>query len=131
MQIFRILGIAILGATLAVMLKPLRPELAVLVAIATGVIVLMHAVIELTGLLDTLRALAGEYGVDTGYIGTLLKILGVAYAAQFGAQICADAGESAIAGKVELFGRILILAAAAPAVLTALGSAVRMLRSLP
>ena len=131
MQIFRILGIAILGTTFAVMLRQLRPELSAIVGMATGLIVLLLAIGELTGLMDTLRALAAEYGVDTGYIGTLLKIMGVAYAAQFGAQLCADAGESAIAGKVELFGRILIMAAAMPAVVTALGAAVRLLRMLP
>ena len=131
MQIFRIVGIAVLGATLAVTIRSFRPELSMLVAIATGVIVLLCALNELTGLLDSLRALADSYGLDTGYIGTLLKIMGVAYAAQFGAQICTDAGESAIAGKVELFGRILILAAAMPAVATTLGSAMQLLRSLP
>lgn len=130
MQIFKILGIAILGTTLAVMLRPLRPEASILVGIVTGLLVLLSAIAELTGLMDALRALFAEYGVDAGYIGTLLKIMGVAYAAQFGAQICTDAGESAIAGKVELFGRILIMAAAMPAVVTSLGAAVQLLRSL-
>ena len=131
MQIFEVLGIAILGTVMSAMLRPLRPELSILVGAATGLIVLASAVGELTGVFDTLRALADEYGVDTGYIGTLLKILGIAYAAQFGAQICTDAGESAIAGKVELFGRVLILAAAIPAAATTLGTAIRLLRTLP
>ena len=131
MQIFEILGIAILGTIMAVLLRPLRPELSILVGAATGLIVLLCAIGEVSGLFDTLASLAETYGVDTGYLSTLLKIMGVAYAAQFGAQICADAGEGAIAGKVELFGRILILSAAMPAAVTTLGAAVRLLRSLP
>lgn len=131
MQIVRILGIALLGVILAATVRPIRPELAMLIGIATGVIVLFNAIAELTGLIDALRALAAQYGVDTGYVGTLLKILGIAYAAQFGSQICADAGESAVAGKVEMVGRILILAAAVPAAAMTLGTAVGLLQTLP
>lgn len=131
MELFRILSIAILGATLAVLVRPLRPEMAVLIGAATGVVVLLHAIGEVTGVLETLRNLGAAYGVDGGYVGILLKIIGIAYAAQFGAQICSDAGESAIAGKVELCGRVLILAAALPAVATTLGTAAGLLKSLP
>ncbi len=131
MELFRILSIAILGAALAVLVRPLRPEMAILIGAATGVIVLLYAVGEVTGVLDTLRRLGEAYGVDSGYIGVLLKIIGIAYAAQFGAQICSDAGESAIAGKVELCGRVLILAAALPVVVTTLGTAIGALNTLP
>ena len=131
MELFRILSIAVLGAALTVLVRPLRPEMAVLTGTATGLVVLLYALGEATGVLETLRALGEAYGVDSGYIGVLLKIIGIAYAAQFGAQICADAGESAIAGKVELCGRVFILAAALPAVTATLGTAVSLLRSLP
>ena len=131
MQIAKIIGIALLGAMLSVMVRPVRPELSMLIGVATGVIVLLYALAELVGLIDALKTLAARYGLDTGYIGTLLKILGVAYAAQFGAQLCSDAGENAVAGKVELFGRILILALAFPAAAVTLGTAVGLLGSLP
>ena len=131
MELFRVLSIAILGAALAVLVRPMRPEMAMLIAAATGLIVLLYAVGEATGVLETLRALGEAYGVESGYVGVLLKIIGIAYAAQFGAQICADAGESAIAGKVELCGRVLILAAALPAVAATLVSAAELLKTLP
>lgn len=130
MELFRVISLAVLGASLAVLVRPLRPEMAVLIGASTGVIVLLYALGEVSGVLDSLRSLAAAYGVDTGYVGILLKILGIAYAAQFGAQICTDAGESAIAGKVELCGRVLILAAALPAAVTTLGSAIGLLNGL-
>ena len=95
MRIFTIVGIAILGVSLAVTVRSFRPELAVLVGVVTGGVVLLSVIGELTGLIDTLRTLAEQYGVDTGYIGVLLKIIGIAYIAQFGVQLCKAAGEGA------------------------------------
>lgn len=131
MNIYQIIAVAVLGAALAMTIRPFRPEMALVVGICTGVLVLFYALAELTGVMDTLKTLGEQYGVESGYIGILLKIIGIAYAAQFGAQVCADAGETAIAGKVELCGRILILAAAMPATVMTLMNAVNLLNNTP
>ena len=128
MRIFTIVGLAVLGVTLAVTVRSFRPELSLLIGVSTGIVLLLSVVGELTGVIDTLRTVAQQYGVDDGYLGVLLKIIGVAYLAQFGVQICRDAGESAAAAKVELAGRILILSAALPAVVAMLSAAAELLR---
>lgn len=128
MRIFTIVGLAVLGATLAVTVRSFRPELSLLIGVSTGIVVLLSVVGELTGVIDTLRTVAQQYGVDDGYLGVLLKIIGVAYLVQFGVQICRDAGESAAAAKVELAGRILILSAALPAAVAMLSAAAELLR---
>lgn len=128
MRIFTIAGLAVLGVTLAVTVRSFRPELSLLIGVSTGIVVLLSVVGELTGVIDTLRTVAQQYGVDDGYLGVLLKIIGVAYLAQFGVQICRDAGESAAAAKVELAGRILILSAALPAAVAMLSAAAELLR---
>ena len=128
MRIFTIVGLAVLGVTLAVTVRSFRPELSLLIGVSTGNVVLLSVVGELTGVIDTLRTVAQQYGVDDGYLGVLLKIIGVAYLAQFGVQICRDAGESAAAAKVELAGRILILSAALPAAVAMLSAAAELLR---
>ena len=128
MRIFTIVGLAVLGVTLAVTVRSFRPELSLLIGVSTGIVVLLSVVGELTGVIDTLRTVAQQYGVDDGYLGVLLKIIGVAYLAQFGVQICRDAGESAAAAKVELAGRILILSAALPPVVAMLSAAAELLR---
>lgn len=128
MRIFTIVGLAVLGVTLAVTMRSFRPELSLLIGVSTGIVVLLSVVGELTGVIDTLRTVAQQYGVDDGYLGVLLKIIGVAYLAQFGVQICRDAGESAAAAKVELAGRILILSAALPAAVAMLSAAAELLR---
>ena len=128
MRIFTIVGLAVLGVTLAVTVRSFRPELSLLIGVSTGIVVLLSVAGELTGVIDTLRTVAQQYGVDDGYLGVLLKIIGVAYLAQFGVQICRDAGESAAAAKVELAGRILILSAALPAAVAMLSAAAELLR---
>lgn len=128
MRIFTIVGLAVLGVTLAVTVRSFRPELSLLIGVSTGIVVLLSVVGELTGVIDTLRTVAQQYGVDDGYLCVLLKIIGVAYLAQFGVQICRDAGESAAAAKVELAGRILILSAALPAAVAMLSAAAELLR---
>ena len=92
MRIFQpVVGLAVLGVTLALTVRSFRPELALLIGVATGIAVLLSVVGELTGVIDALRAAARQYGVDEGYLGVLLKIIGIAYLAQFGVQICRDA----------------------------------------
>ena len=131
MKIIEVLTVAVAGTSFAVLLRPVRPELSMVTGAVTGLAVLGMVLAELTGLVDAIREIAAENGVDGGYVGTLLKILGIAYLAEFGVGVCKDAGESAVAGKVELCGRVLILASAMPAAVSALGTAVSLLRELP
>lgn len=127
MGIFSIVAIAVCGASFAVLIRTYRPEFSVAVGVTTGVIVLLMTVGELTGILDTVSELSTRYGVDAGYFGVLLKIIGISYVAQFGSEICKDAGESAVASRVELCGRILILTAALPAAIAVLTIAAQLL----
>ena len=75
--------------------------------------------LPLADLIRLLRETAEKAGVGEGYFSVVLKVIGIAYLTQFGAQLCVDAGESAVAAKIELAGKILMMTAAAP-VLTGL-----------
>ncbi|WP_088011436.1 stage III sporulation protein AD [Gottfriedia acidiceleris] len=70
-------------------------------------------------LLDEIQKLANQASIKNVYVETLLKIIGIAYIAEFGVQITKDAGQGAIASKIELGGKVLILVLAVP-ILTAL-----------
>ncbi|MFY9520125.1 MAG: stage III sporulation protein AD, partial [Caldicoprobacterales bacterium] len=74
---------------------------------------------SLSVVIETISNLFNKSNMDSVYITTILKVIGIAYLADFGAQLCKDAGESAIAAKIELGGKILILLLAIP-ILTAL-----------
>jgi stage III sporulation protein AD len=50
------------------------------------------------------------------YFTSVLKITGIAYISEFGAEICRDAGEGAIASKIEMAGKVIIIALAIPVI---------------
>lgn len=119
MEMGRIIALGLIGVIFAVMLKKENPQISLLVSVVAGIMIFFSICTPLSGLIAILRDAAEKAGVSSGYFGIVLKVIGIAYLAQFGAQLCADAGEGAVAAKVELAGKILIMAASAP-VLTAL-----------
>lgn len=119
MEIGRIIALGLVGTTLAALLKKESPQLALLLASVTGVLIFFSVCGYLEGLLRMLQETAEKAGVGSGYFAVVLKVIGIAYLTQFGSQLCVDAGETAIGSKIELAGKILMLAAAMP-VLTAL-----------
>ena len=68
----------------------------------------------MASVLDALRTFTGRMNIDTVYISTVFRIVGIAYIAEFGAQVCKDAGENSIASKIELAGKVIILVLAVP-----------------
>lgn len=119
MEISKVIALGLVGTVFAVLLKKENPQMAMLVAAATGILIFLFLCAPLANLLTLLRETAEQAGVGEGYFGIVLKVIGIAYLTQFGAQLCADAGESAIASKIELAGKVLMMTAAAP-VLTGL-----------
>lgn len=119
MEISKIIALGLVGTVFAVLLKKENPQIAMLVAAATGILIFLMLCLPLGNLIALLRETAEEAGVGSGYFAIVLKVIGIAYLTQFGAQLCADAGEGAIAAKIELAGKILMMTAAAP-VLTGL-----------
>lgn len=115
----KIIALGLVGTVFAVLLKKENPQMALFVSAITGILIFLLLCAPLGDLIYLLRQTAERAGVGEGYFVIVLKIIGIAYLTQFGAQLCADAGESSIASKIELAGKILMMTAAAP-VLTGL-----------
>jgi len=119
MNITGIIALGLTGTVFSVLLKKENPQMAMLTAAATGILIFLMLCSPLGELLSLLQETAEEAGVGEGYFRIVLKVIGIAYLTQFGAQLCADAGETAVAAKIELAGKVLMMTAAAP-VLTGL-----------
>ena len=87
MNILKIIGIAIVAVTLILTVKAYRPEAALQISLATGVILLLIAAGTISGLIEKITAEAQKYGIDPGYFSVLIKTIGIAYIAQLGSQI--------------------------------------------
>jgi len=130
MTIFKIVGLSLAAVTVVLVLRAYRPELAVQAAVAAGVVLLLIAVTELSGVMAMIDQIVAKYGLNSEHIKVVIKVIGIAYLAQFAAQTCRDAGEGAIASKVELVGRVLIVTVAVPVVISILDVLGTLLHSL-
>ncbi len=127
LEIVQIVGLALVAAVLVVVLRPLRPEMALLLSVAAGVVLFLLVVDKVAAVVGVMRELAGRAGVNVLYLGLILKIVGIAYIAEFGAQVCRDAGEGALAAKVELAGKVLVLVLAVPVLVAVLDTLLALL----
>ncbi len=116
MSIFKILGVGIISVVFATLLKKYRPEFALLIPIIAYPIMFALIIPYLKAVLSMFEDIAAQVGVDIKYLGIVIKIIGAAYVTQFGAELCLDAGERAIASKIEFGGKIIIAAMSMPVV---------------
>lgn len=129
MNILSLAGLAIVGLLGPALARQVVPEMATLITIGLGVVLLALVVDSLGDAVDVLQGLAGNAGIKSDYIRVVLKVVGVSYITAFAAQMCRDAGESALAAKVELAGKVMILLTALP-VFKALAEAIEGLATM-
>ena len=127
MEIFQVVGIGLIGAILAVFVKERNKEAAVIVSLATGIIIFLFAVSRIGAVIEVLWKLAARAHVNVFFLTTVLKIIGISYIAEFGAQVCRDAGEGATAGKIEFAAKILVIILALPIIVAILESLLRLI----
>ena len=120
MDYWKIAALAVSAALLALIIRRVRPELGMTVALSAGAIVLLLAIPALGQLIGGLSALAATGGVSDRYMAQLFKVAGVALLMDFAAQTCRDAGEEGLAMKAELAGRVMLLTLALPSMRTLL-----------
>ncbi len=125
--IAQIVAVGLVAAILAITIKSQAPEFAFVISIAASVLIFVMIFPQLNLVIEALTNLAGQVNADMSYVGTVLKIVGIAYISEFGAQICTDAGESAIASKIEIGGKVIIMALSIPILLTLIDLIMTML----
>jgi stage III sporulation protein AD len=127
LEILQVVGLGIIATILIMLLKTYMPEMAVQVSIITGIAMFILIAVKLTAILDLLKTYTEKIDIDTQHINVLIKIVGIAYIAEFGSEICKDAGQSAIATKIELAGKVIIAALAFPIIASLLDLIVRIM----
>ncbi len=85
-----------------------------MLVVFTGCVIFFYLIDQIYAIISMIEKIAASAGVNMKYVETILKIIGIAYIAEFGAQLTKDAGQGAIASKIELGGKILILVMAVP-----------------
>ncbi|MCD7033199.1 stage III sporulation protein AD [Metabacillus sp. GX 13764] len=114
MEILQIVGIGLIATFLALIIKEQKPSFAFLLVVFSGCVIFLYLIDQVYQVVAMIEKIAVSANVNVMYVETILKIIGIAYIAEFGAQLTKDAGQGAIASKIELGGKILILAMAIP-----------------
>ncbi len=127
MEILQVVGMGLVSTILIVVIRQRQPEMALLLSLLVGVLLFLFLVNKIAVIIDILQQLASQADIKMEYLNVILKIIGVAYLAEFGAQICRDAGEGAIAAKVELAGKVIIMMMALPVMMMLLEAIMRLL----
>ena len=109
MDIFKICIIAIISVIVILTIKPQMANMSVLITIVSGVIIFMMIIHTLEKVITSILDIVSMLDIGIENIGIILKIIDISYICEFPSQICIDAGENAIASKIELAGKMLIM----------------------
>lgn len=120
-QIFQLIGIALITAVAALLVKGTKPELAFAITIAGSVILLLFVLEVFRGGIDIFAEITQMTGLDAVIVRTLLKMVGIGYLVEFSAGVLNDFGQNSLADKLIFCGKILVLILAVPILESVLG----------
>lgn len=114
MEIIRIVGIAIIGAITVSMLKTSKSEVAIVVSIATGIIVILSVMNIFGDTLKNLESIIEKTHVEQGLYSGIIKIVGIGYLVEYSSSICEDFDCKSISAKIKFAGKVIIFALSLP-----------------
>lgn len=114
MEIIKIVGIAIFAVVIIIILKSYRPEMALILSIVTGIAIMLFAIYKMSSVINILNDLIEKSGINKEFLFIIIKVMGIAYIVEFGKNICIDAGQSSIATKLEMAGKVIIVVLTIP-----------------
>lgn len=117
-MIFRIIVIALMGVILAMFLKTQKPEYSVFISLCIAILILFCVLGLFLSAKEQLSSLSAFLTQDNQYFGLLFKMIGITYLSEFCSGICKDAGYQAIGSQIEIFGKLTILLAGLPILMT-------------
>ncbi|MBA4494986.1 stage III sporulation protein AD [Paenactinomyces guangxiensis] len=127
MEIIQVVGLGLVATFLILVIKEQKPVFAFLLAAFVGIMIFISLAGKIAEVIGVLQNLAAQARVNNLFLETILKIIGIAYIAEFGAQVTRDAGQGSIASKIELTGKILIMVMAIPIITVIIETVVQIL----
>lgn len=120
MDIVKIAILGIVGALLGIMLKGQKKEYELFVMFGVSLCIFYFIISKLQLVISVIERMQEYVKLDTSYIAILIKMIGITYVAEFSSNLCKDAGYQAVAGQIEMFGKLSILVISMPVILVLL-----------
>ena len=126
-EIIKVIAVGIIAIIIVIIIKQYKPEFAIYISIITGAIILYMIFGKLQGIINLLQNIGSKAGVNSQFLSLLLKITGIAFLAEFAINICKDAGEGAIASKIEIGSKVIIVSMSIPIISSLLDVILKLL----
>ena len=115
-ELFTLVAAAVVGGIMAITVRSYNAAFGTLTALAVGIFIFVSLLEPINRVFGEIMTLIQSAGLENRYIEAVIKVIGIAYLTQFGADMLRDGGESAIASKCELAGKIFILCITVPVI---------------
>lgn len=113
-EVIKIIGIGLISLIIIIIIKQYKPEFAIFVSIIAGVAIIYLILNKIEGIINLLKIISNKSGINNEFLELLLKITGIAFLAEFAINLCKDSGEGAIASKIEMGTKVVIMSMSIP-----------------
>ena len=127
MDIVKIIGVGLISLIIIIIVRQYKPEFTLYVSLLAGAIILVFIMDKLDGIISLLTTLSNKTAINNEFLTLLIKITGIAFLTQFAVSICKDTGETAIANKVDMGGKVIIVSMSIPIISSLLETVVEIL----
>ena len=127
MEIIKIIGIGLCALIIIIVLKQYKPEFAIYISILAGAIILAMSVANISGVINLMKDISSKANINSQFLGIILKITGIAILTEFAISICKDSGETAIANKIDICGKAIIITISLPIISSLLETILKIL----
>ena len=113
-EVIKIIGIGMISLIIIIIIKQYRPEFAIYISIIAGILILVISLQRMGVVVNMIQNISDKAGINGEFLSILLKITGIAILTEFAVSVCKDSGESAIASKIEMGSRVIIISMSIP-----------------
>ncbi len=118
MDVGRVAVLAVAGVLIGLQFKSGRQEYGAYIGVCVSLLIFLYLCEYLGAVKDSVQRLGSLMEGSGSYLGILLKVTGITYLSEFSSGLCRDAGYQAVAAQVELFGKVSVLLAGMPVILS-------------
>ena len=127
MDILKVIGVGLISLIIIIIVRQYKPEFTLYVSLLAGALILLFIMDKIGGIIDLLTSLSNKTAINNEFLTLLIKITGIAFLTEFAVSICKDTGESAIASKVDMGGKVIIISMSIPIISSLLETIIEIL----
>ncbi len=114
MEIVKVIGIGLIALIFIVILRQYKPEFVIYISLLAGALILTLSFTKISAIIELLNNLSSKIAIHKEFLNLLIKITGIAILTEFSVSICKDSGETAIANKIDMGGKVIIISMSIP-----------------